>query len=51
MHFDDGTNPWVKSENFIQVFHYGFYNSAVAAGISTSVELISVTIFYIFYLF
>lgn len=23
MHFDDGSNPWVQSENYINVFHYG----------------------------
>ncbi|XP_014230811.1 uncharacterized protein LOC106655109 [Trichogramma pretiosum] len=26
MHFDDGSNPWVKSENYIQVFHFGNHN-------------------------
>lgn len=28
MHFDDGGNPWLQSESYIQVFHYGAYGSA-----------------------
>lgn len=28
MHFDDGSNPWVQTENFIKVFHYGYYYSS-----------------------
>lgn len=27
MHFDDGSNPWVQSENYIKVFNFGFYRS------------------------
>lgn len=23
MHFDDGSNPWLQSENYIKIFHYG----------------------------
>ena len=23
MYFDDGTNPWVVTENYIKIFHYG----------------------------
>ncbi|XP_012522195.1 uncharacterized protein LOC105828421 [Monomorium pharaonis] len=23
MHFDDGSNPWVQTENFVNVFHFG----------------------------
>ncbi|XP_066602828.1 uncharacterized protein udt [Prorops nasuta] len=23
MHFDDGSNPWIQTENYIQIFHYG----------------------------
>ncbi|XP_043686999.1 uncharacterized protein LOC122638214 [Vespula pensylvanica] len=23
MHFDDGSNPWMQTENYIKVFHYG----------------------------
>ncbi|XP_026473212.1 uncharacterized protein LOC113377199 [Ctenocephalides felis] len=28
MHFDDGSNPWVQSENYIKVFNFGFFRSA-----------------------
>jgi len=23
MHFDDGSNPWVQTENFVKVFRFG----------------------------
>ncbi|XP_058799336.1 uncharacterized protein LOC131668883 [Phymastichus coffea] len=30
MHFDDGSNPWIRSENYIQVFHYGDYSNSAS---------------------
>ncbi|XP_023246365.1 uncharacterized protein LOC106640859 [Copidosoma floridanum] len=30
MWFDDGSNPWVKTETYYQVFHFGSYNSVAA---------------------
>nr|CAD7598726.1 unnamed protein product [Timema genevievae] len=28
MYFDDGTNPWLQTENYIKVFHFGYYAGA-----------------------
>ncbi|KAK4875985.1 hypothetical protein RN001_012407 [Aquatica leii] len=28
MHFDDGSNPWVETENTIRIFHFGLYNDS-----------------------
>lgn len=27
MHFDDGSNPWVKTENYIKILHFGSGNA------------------------
>lgn len=27
MHFDDGENPWLQTENFIKIFDWDFYKS------------------------
>lgn len=27
MHFDDGENPWLQTENFIKIFNWDFYKS------------------------
>lgn len=27
MHFDDGTNPWTQSENYIKIFSYSYWSS------------------------
>ncbi|XP_043477795.1 uncharacterized protein LOC122508478 [Leptopilina heterotoma] len=42
MHFDDGSNPWLKTENYINVFHFG------AAGTATLSPLIFPVIFITF---
>lgn len=28
MHFDDGENPWVQTENYIKIFDWNFFKSA-----------------------
>lgn len=28
MHFDDGTNPWLESENTIKVFNFAYLSSS-----------------------
>lgn len=28
MHFDDGSNPWMQTENYIKIFDYGFFRSS-----------------------
>lgn len=28
MHFDDGENPWLQTENYIKIFDWDFYKSA-----------------------
>lgn len=28
MHFDDGSNPWLQTENYIKIFQYGFFTSS-----------------------
>lgn len=25
MHFDDGANPWIQTENYIKVFNYDYF--------------------------
>lgn len=35
MYFDDGANPWLHSENYIKIFHYGFWGVSSASGISS----------------
>lgn len=27
MHFDDGSDPWLQTENYIKVFNYGYFSS------------------------
>lgn len=34
MHFDDGSNPWMQTENYIKVFTYGYWGSSPATGLS-----------------
>jgi hypothetical protein len=29
MHFDDGSNPWIYSENYVQVFKFGNSGASV----------------------
>ncbi|XP_015607932.1 uncharacterized protein LOC107273857 [Cephus cinctus] len=41
MHFDDGSNPWVESENYKKIFHFGSGNTLI---FSTSAALIIVFI-------
>lgn len=43
MHFDDGTNPWVKSENTIQIFDFGksFFSSKADPTTRTSQSIIT----------
>lgn len=28
MHFDDGSDPWVETENMIQIFNFGYFSSS-----------------------
>nr|CAD7447800.1 unnamed protein product [Timema bartmani] len=35
MYFDDGTNPWLQTENYIKVFHFGYYAGATLVFNST----------------
>lgn len=43
MHFDDGTNPWVKSENTFQIFDFGksFFSSKADPTTRTSQSIIT----------
>lgn len=41
MNFDDGTNPWVHSDNYIKVFKYGRSSTIV---ISSSILSVAVLI-------
>lgn len=43
MHFDDGSNPWMKTENFITVFRYNNGNVIV-----TSPTLLTGLLIYLF---
>jgi hypothetical protein len=36
MHFDDGSNPWIHSENYVQVFKFGSSGSAGLGNIAGS---------------
>ena len=42
MHFDDGTNPWIQTENYIKVFDFGPYSGYGGSSIPSS-SLILVT--------
>ena len=44
MHFDDGSNPWLYSENFVQVFKFGSGGLSPLCG---STEIIIVFICYL----
>nr|CAD7266776.1 unnamed protein product [Timema shepardi] len=35
MYFDDGSNPWLQTENYIKVFHFGYYAGATLVFNST----------------
>lgn len=32
MYFDDGSNPWIITENYIKIFHYG--NGSIRTSVS-----------------
>jgi hypothetical protein len=46
MHFDDGSNPWIHSEHYVQVFKFG--NSGTAACGDTAGSLIIFIACYIY---
>lgn len=39
MYFDDGSNPWVHADNYVQVFKYGRSSTLI---ISSGVLLVAV---------
>lgn len=43
MHFDDGTDPWIKSENTFQIFDFGksFFSSKADPTTSTSQSIVT----------
>ncbi|XP_012252118.2 uncharacterized protein LOC105683797 [Athalia rosae] len=43
MHFDDGSNPWVQTENYIKVFHYGNGGITLSSCNTFSVVLFLIT--------
>ncbi|KDR08043.1 hypothetical protein L798_02197 [Zootermopsis nevadensis] len=45
MHFDDGSNPWIHSENYVQVFKFGTSAAAIFSNIAGS--LVMFLIYYI----
>ncbi|XP_012271106.1 uncharacterized protein LOC105694740 [Orussus abietinus] len=49
MYFDDGSNPWLQSENFIKIFHYGSYGNSIEPR-ALSTGLIVVLCLYLVYL-
>lgn len=46
MYFDDGSNPWLESENVIQVFTFGFLraDSAIVIGPTLSIIVVSICV-------
>lgn len=45
MHFDDGTNPWMKTENAIQIFNFGYFSGSATNLVSLFALMLAVTIF------
>lgn len=41
MYFDDGANPWIHSDNYIQVFKYGRSSTLIVSS-----SLLSVTVIF-----
>lgn len=39
MHFDDGSNPWIHSEHYVQVFKFGSSGAAVYGDIAGSLGM------------
>lgn len=48
MHFDDGSNPWLETENIIQVFSFGYYSSSNNLIISQLTLTIALILVYIY---
>lgn len=44
MHFDDGSNPWIHSENYVQVFKFGNSGSSVFCNAAGS--FLTVLVYY-----
>lgn len=40
MYFDDGTNPWVNEDNYIQVFKYGGSSTLIVSSSIISVAIL-----------
>ncbi|XP_016916208.1 uncharacterized protein LOC108000412 [Apis cerana] len=45
MYFDDGSNPWIITENYIKIFHYG--NGSIRTSVSYLFLFLIISIFYI----
>jgi len=45
MHFDDGSNPWIHSENYVQVFKFGNSGSSVCCNAAGS--FLTLLVYYI----
>ncbi|CAH0563663.1 unnamed protein product [Brassicogethes aeneus] len=45
MHFDDGSNPWLETENTIQVFNFGFFSSSATTLMSSFGLILAVVLF------
>ncbi|XP_043786702.1 uncharacterized protein LOC122711748 [Apis laboriosa] len=45
MYFDDGSNPWIITENYIKIFHYG--NGSIRTSVSYLFLFFIISIFYI----
>jgi len=45
MHFDDGSNPWIHSENYVQVFKFG--NSGSSVSCNAAGGFLTVLVYYI----
>ncbi|XP_044739169.1 uncharacterized protein LOC123300633 [Chrysoperla carnea] len=51
MHFDDGANPWIKSESYIKVFHFGAYHGGANSLLLENTVFISIIFYALIHLF
>lgn len=44
MYFDDGANPWIHSDNYIQVFKYGRSSTLIVSSTMLSFAILFIAL-------
>lgn len=47
MHFDDGTNPWIVSENTLKIFSWDGYGAAPKTEVKSMLLVVMTGIWYL----